>query len=296
MLAAGSRRRAIAEMFEIVEAKWGSMSKLTDSVSIERGRLERGPLSRLFSHESMALVVEGFLDPRECERLGDRLASLEARPWHVSTAGGLEDSGVATPLGVPRNLAFGDDYHNTVEPATRALRDLCGGGGFASPLDRLRADLDDVWGARVARDKGKPAHAGLGRVMRGPSRGGLVHVDDLAPLRKDRGLFSANIYLKLPPAGGGLELWPVGIRSRWDFYANAPTLSALAGGFQDPASQARLRRRLPPPALVHPNPGDLVILCVQRPHAVAAFETGYRVSLQSFITHEGPTNPLLLEA
>ena len=43
----------------------------------------------------------------------------------------------------------------------------------------------------------------------GGSRAGFMHVDELAVLRTDRGVFSANIYLRVPPAGSGgeLDIW-----------------------------------------------------------------------------------------
>ena len=58
--------------------------------------------------------------------------------------------------------------------------------------------------------------------MAGPTRwaDGFVHVDELAPCSPAKGHFSANVYLRLPEAGGDLELWPLAFKSRWQFYAN----------------------------------------------------------------------------
>jgi len=87
---------------------------------------------------------------------------------------------------------FAEDVAN----ARDFLRGAAGGGG-ASALDRLRADLDDAWpaGCSAHRDAdGRPHHVGLGRVMAGPTRweAGFVHVDELGPLARGRGTFSAN--------------------------------------------------------------------------------------------------------
>lgn len=283
-----ARQAAINDMFAIVEQRYGSMAALTENVGIERGPLTTESLRRLFSHETACLVVSGFV--KSPEALGSRLAGLESvRNWSVSSSRGLESSDVGT-VGLPFNMATGDEYHASVETATATLRDLCGG---PTPLDQLRASLDDLWGASVRRHQGRPMHAGLARVMRGPTRwrDGFVHVDELAPLKVMHGVFSANIYLTMPQDGGGLEIWPVGFRSRWDFYRNALTLSALT--VQDADAQARLRRKLPAPLTLTPQAGDLVLLSVQRPHAVTGFDAGVRVSLQSFLTVEPKS--LLLE-
>jgi hypothetical protein len=110
------------------------------------------------------------------------------------------------------------------------------------PLDKLRLELDEAWpaGAGLARDaQGRPFGGGLPRVMLGPTRWqkGFIHVDEMAPLSPTEGLFSANIYLQLPELPENseqpqnvtdtvvalepqpiLQVWPVGIRSRWDWY------------------------------------------------------------------------------
>jgi hypothetical protein len=115
------------------------------------------------------------------------------------------------------------------------------------PLDLLRLELDEVWkaGAGLAREGGGGGKAnnercmggGLARLMVGPTRWkkGLVHVDELAPLSNSSGCFSANIYLQLPYVNGEdsdsgatigiepkeqpvMEVWPLGIRTKWDWY------------------------------------------------------------------------------
>lgn len=157
------------------------------------------------------------------------------------------------------------------------------------PLDKLRLELDEVWpeGASVRKDEsGRAFLAGVVRVMRGPTRyvEGFMHVDELSPMVEGGGTFSANVYLRVPPAGGELAVWPLAVRSRWDFYRHAETLSHLT--VQGEEGQALLRRRLPRPRLIRVAPGDLVVLCVQRPHAAQGFPMGTRVSVQSFLTFE----------
>jgi len=139
--------------------------------------------------------------------------------------------------------------------------------------------------------------------MRGPTRWkGFIHVDDLGPLDSSRGLFSANIYLTVPdadankhtntnPDAGALYIWPLGVRSRLDWYRNAITLSSLSA--QDPESQLILRKALGTPNVIHPEPGDLVLLCAQRPHCAVGFSDGSEYPCRVFLQYESEERLLI---
>lgn len=187
------------------------------------------------------------------------------------------------------------------------------------PLDKLRLELDEVWsgGAGLAREqtgKMRCFGGGLTRIMQGPTRwkSGFIHVDDFNPLKSESGLFSANIYLQLPNASsssqksiqakesdgssksnGALHLWPLGIRTIEDLREHKPILQGMTE--QDTDLQIALRRHLGKPLKVDVDSGDLVVLCVQRPHAVIGFKEGCRISLQTFLQHNGPNERLLLD-
>ena len=184
--------------------------------------------------------------------------------------------------------------------ATRRFR---GEEGQASPLDRLRLELDEAhpFGCMVGRDEEsrRLRAAGLVRIMRRSAAKGLVHMDDVAVLSPELGTFSANIYLQNAAAGGELEIWPVAFYSSEVLEENAAAVALLTTMSGDPYAQRALREHvLPgPPLVISPRPGDLVLLCVQRPHAVRGPLHGSRprISVQTFVSRAGPRAPLTME-
>lgn len=207
--------------------------------------LEGDDLQRLVTHEATALHVKGFYDTNTANKMGERLAQEakrgRARNWKVSTSRGLESSDVST-LGkhAPYNVACAngnqsdiDAYFEGVRQELRERRSVVENGISHPqlwPLDKFRLELDEAWpgGAGLARETegGKrPFSGGLPRVMLGPTRWkrGFIHVDEMGPLSPSQGLFSANVYLQLPSdeltsTQQALHIWPLGIRSRWDWY------------------------------------------------------------------------------
>ena len=303
--------------FECFERNLGRISDLVEPKAVQRvlssRRLESAHLKALLSHECAAVHVLSFMSPHAAASLAQRLVARDAtatssRPssWEVANGRGMESSDVRAVGGIPFAMAMDsarrdpsqrDEYFRRASEEILWLRGLGVGAEIEgectpvlSPLDRLRLELDEAWpaGATLLKDQatGLPFLPGIGRIMEGPTRwaDGFCHVDDLAPMGSSGGLFSANIYLEMPPVGGNLQVWPVAWQRRYDFYRHASLLSGLTT--PDEGGQRALRRAFPKPLELAPRPGDLVILCAQRPHAVQGFPLGRRVSLQSFITHK----------
>lgn len=116
------------------------------------------------------------------------------------------------------------------------------GAGLAREYDQKKQRMTTTKKKDITNESNvrypRPYGGGLTRIMQGPTRWkrGFIHVDEMGPLDNTRGLFSANIYLAVPEvfsAGsidnssddegwkkdvGALHVWPLGVRSRWDWY------------------------------------------------------------------------------
>jgi hypothetical protein len=306
-----SNQLVLRQFFELLERRYGGIPLDRNAKVLRLPELTKAALVDLLRHQVTAIHVPQFLPTKDAERIAKELEVEGRRNWRVSTSRGLESSDVATagahaPYNtVPNNDADQKELYfqgvmqelqrRRIDPTTGKLRCLW-------PMDLLRLQLDELWtpGCGLAKDPttGRPFGGGLPRIMEGPTRWkrGLIHVDEMGPLRAKQGLFSANIYLQLPPNEPHretLHIWPMAIYSRWDWYRNALLLSGLST--QDPDSQARLRKELGTPHVIEATPGDLVLLCVQRPHAAVGFREGTRISLQCFLQYEGPENRLLID-
>ncbi|CAM9394437.1 unnamed protein product [Chrysoparadoxa australica] len=305
------RRRHAQNFLERLQERFGRISDLVEPSSIGvlvSRTLTSEHLFNLIHHQAAAVHIKGFYPPEACEGLAAKLTQSKMSNWMVSSVRGLESSDVMS-CGTPYNVAMerGEgaikEYFDTALDQMRHLRqDRVAGEAAApmtlSPLDKLRLELDEVWmdGATVTKNpQGQPYVAGVARVMEGPTKSiqGFIHVDELAPLSETHGLFSANIYLRMPPTGGHLSIWPVSFHSRWDFYRHAALLSHLTEDSEH--GQMALHNAFPKPHVIRVEPGDLVLLCAQRPHAANGFPMGSRVSMQTFISHQ-QGKPLSLDS
>jgi hypothetical protein len=253
-----NRPTAIAtrQFFEWLEQRFGcggSLVPLMDYSSnvVTRDALQATDLQNLFDHKISALHIPNYYPKTSAIQLGQELAhqSTEATNWKVSTSNGTLESSDVFTLGKhdPYNVAFAnqtlDDYFANVPLEGNDHRRCVKSSSSSSsddttaktlwPLDLLRLELDQVWpkGAGLARSpehSNLPRGGGLTRITMGPTRWkkGFIHVDDLGPLSTQSGTFSANIYLQLPSSPSNqqqqsnpiLELWPLGIYSKWDWY------------------------------------------------------------------------------
>ena len=299
------RLRAASTFFRRLEARYGDLNALRSEpvvLTSERSILP-AHLDALFAHDAHAVVVRDFASAETRLNLVREIESVAsdggASNWTISHPTSTEQvkTDVDT-LGDPHNVAVAtnrlESYFSSSLRSTRRFRDS------GDPIDRLRLELDEsyVRGAILHRDPSEsalPRVASNVRIMRrtrGNWRGGFVHVDDLDVLSPAKGLFSANVYLQTPPAGGELEIWPLTWRTRWEFAKNAFTLSKLL--LNDEDSQRYVRSRLGRATVISPRDGDLVLLCAQRPHAVKGpLLGGDRISLQTFIDRR-PNSPLML--
>lgn len=241
---------AMRHFFEWLERRFGGPLPMDSGPASEvlvRESLQAADLQRLFRHQATALHIPHFFPRESAMQLGAQLSQQvqdgQARNWKVSTSQGLESSDVFT-LGahVPYNVAVAnrttEEYYEQVKQElyqrrrdTTTTTNNSDTAKMLWPLDQFRLELDQVWpqGAGLARDDKDPRHCkggGLPRIMLGPTRWkkGFVHVDEMAPLSTTDGIFSANIYLQLPNPNDTetpqdiLEIWPLGIRSKWDWY------------------------------------------------------------------------------
>lgn len=150
-----------------------------------------------------------------------------------------------------------------------------------SPIDRVRLELDESWphGASLLRDAGgRAAFAGLARVFEDGAEA-LPHVDRLewdAPIGRfgfePIAQIAANVYLRMPPAGGELAIWDI---------------KPEQGKHEDlriPGSYGLKRELLSEPKLVlKPRQGELVFFDARNVHAVYASAGGPRVTVSFFI-------------
>lgn len=236
-------------------------------------------LADLFTDRILALVVQGYYAPSLCESLSQAILA-DTRVQRYTHEVVMENEvtqkyfGVDR-LGIPFNSTYGGDpiaeenYYREASSGIEHLRRLA--APAPTPADKLRLELDEHFlpGASVAAFSGRKMLAGIGRITKAELSAMSAeqpHFDAL-PARFGAldAQFAANIYLRVPPLGGELELWDV------------PPMDPLA------KTPADWRSELPPSVKIAPQLGDLILFNCRRPHAIGAFTGEDRVSVQMFL-------------
>ena len=248
-------------------------------------RLDLSSLEALFTNDICAIRVPNYAESEMCNNLSNWfLKSDNIEEYHHEVRVdnkvkylkyGVGRVGIAynTTYNKPADSAENKRYHDEALSGIRSLREAM--HPYMSPIDKLRLELDELWtyNASVAAFEGKKMFVGIGRVMR-PETSHLAetqpHFDSVPEkLSMLAGQFSANIYLKLPPSGGELELWDI------------PPLPITEIDNAD--LDTDWRSNLPQSLLIKPEKGDLILINTRRAHAVRKFDEGERATVQCFI-------------
>lgn len=182
-----------------------------------------------------------------------------------------------------------DTYFREALETIRLFRDIC--FPYLLPLDLLRLSLEEIWpqGAHVEQVDGKKMLPGIARMFESNASEGLPPHQDI--LSRDLphmdhaqrllGQVAANIYIKMPPEGGELELW--------DYRPSDEEFELIRSGRYDFIDRAKLPE---PDVLIRPQAGELVLMRSDYVHAVRPSSKGSRVAMACFIGFYGYDMPL----
>ncbi|WP_068317395.1 2OG-Fe(II) oxygenase [Polycladidibacter hongkongensis] len=179
-----------------------------------------------------------------------------------------------------------DAYFDLAEKNRQEFRRAC--EPYGSPLDSLRAILDDIWpaGAGLQTMFGRKMFVGLSRMVE-PNTTFLAHHDifaeDAPGIEEAESLtaqFAANIYFSVPQKGGELLMW----------HRN---LTTSEFDEQRKGKYGISIEDLPAPdVIVKPNTGDLLLFDSRKIHAVASPQDSPRRAVSFFVGYRGEDNPL----
>jgi len=243
---------------------------------VETTHLRAEDIRSLYDGRILAIRVPGYYPAAASDEVAGRLLGSE-RMGAYAVAPTIGRLGISF-FDTAGNPELRETYFREARPTIDELRRLCGAHG--SPIDRLRAELQEAWphGADLGHIDGRPMFVGLARVFRDRAEA-LPHQDDFELDAQDCpsaptivGQLACNVYLRPAQEGGELELWD----ERYDEVEfDARRLGDTYG----------LDRTLIPPgaARLAPRKGELILFNSMRVHAVRATRAGARVTMSCFI-------------
>ncbi len=279
------------ELNEIVDFIRTSPPLIQDGAGlVTKSSLETHELHQLILGNNCAIHIPGYFSKAAANLAGEKILSSSPAQTNFYDISYLMVN--------PKRLAMREEnskeeYYAGSFRKNRELNELFSPG--PSPLDKLMIELDRVWnaGSQIMKDEGRLNIAASVRYMSPETfirgiPGGYKHID--SPLLPDQKVFSACLYLKVPPQGGNLKIWDI----QRELNPGHPALKFCNS--TEPEIQNALDEIFPEPITLNVSAGDLVIFDTGRPHVVTPFEAGERLCLQSFLIYRGPDLPLEFSA
>ena len=260
----------------------------TKSNAIIASKLTHTSLAALATNEIQAIRIKGFYPTGVAQEICSRMIDC---PLY----GNYENAPLIKRVGQALYESHSSNetrqrYWENATAWTQQLREIC--TPHLTPIDKLRLELDEAWsnGAIQGVIDDKKAFVGLARVF---ESGSLAepHQDilswDLPESETAKDLWAqlaANIYLRMPPKGGELTIWPCKLSPQE--YKE----------IQNPKSYGVNRDKLPPPvATITPEEGELILFNSRLVHAVEPPERGARITWSCFIGLSRQANrPLIM--
>lgn len=211
---------------------------------VTEDRLSAGALNALLAGQALAVRIPGYLEGALCAELTARLLAA------LDELGGYERiyrSHVPAFTDTAGDGRARDAYFAAASRAMALVRARC--RPYASPMDRLRCELDECWpgGAGLLRVAGSPLVFGMLRVWQNGAQA-LPHLDVLgapraAPVaRRFTEQLGANVYLSVPRPEPARPPRPgCSARSRRTARSRSGTPGARRGGGWCAATGTRAR-------------------------------------------------------
>lgn len=246
-------------------------------------RLDQHGIEQLIADKITALIIKDFYPTANAQQIADKIIASETLAHYtheIIDNNELKQEYLGVDReGLPFNLLYDttdeklvQQYYQAAKENIARIREYA--APAMTPIDKLRLELDENYasGAMVAAFQRKKMLAGIGRV----SHAEMSHMSEDPPhfdalpckFANLASQFAANIYLKVPDAGGELELW------------NVEPLTPLS------VVPDAWRKKLPPSIVLKPEVGDLIIFNCRKPHAIRRFSGEPRVTMQVFIGYD----------
>ena len=234
-----------------------------------------------------AIRIANFVSVKTCRVITKRVLASELHgayenaPRIHRVGGAFFEAGGNTAAA----LAYLDNAPGWIE----TMRREC--APHSLPMDVLRLHLDEIWpgSAQLTRMNGRQMFAGLIRRFQSGA-GAEPHQDHLEWDAQTVGIedhphfeaqLAANIYIKVPPRGGQLVIWPGGLtRTQYD-------LARIPGSYG-----VRPELLEGTPLMLVPRAGELIIFNSRHTHEVKPSKGGDRVASSNFIGFRGLHSPL----